>query len=460
MNQTNPPEPSPPGVEEKLRVFVLTDIENEPDDAQSFVRFLTYSNQWDTEAVVATTSCWQQDKIADWRLHEIADAYGEVVENLQLHEPGYPSYEEVKAWIKKGTDRYGMLAVGEGHDSEGSVALEASLEKDDARPLWVLVWGGTNVLAQALYSLRQRKTVAEMTLLLKKLRIYAISDQDDSSPWIRTEFPGLFYIASPGYEENGGGSYHHATWVGISGDSFHGRFQGANFEIVDNPWLEQHIRQNHGPLGAQHPHTKYLLEGDTPTFLYLIANGLNVPERPDYGGWGGRYEWYIPPKQKFHYIQETHPLWTDAVDEVMGVDGNYYSSNQATIWRWREAYQNDFAARMDWTTQSFEACNHPPTAKLTHSNVLRAKAGETVHLSAKDSSDIDGDTLSFNWFHYVEAGTYMGRPLDIDTANESEASFTAPKVNFPSELHIILSVTDDGQPPLTRYQRVIVNVFP
>jgi hypothetical protein len=31
------------------RIIVLTDIENEPDDAQSLIRFLLYSNQWDTE---------------------------------------------------------------------------------------------------------------------------------------------------------------------------------------------------------------------------------------------------------------------------------------------------------------------------------------------------------------------------------------------------------------------------
>ncbi len=53
---------------EKPRVFVLTDIENEPDDAQSLVRFLTYSNQWDVEGLVATTSCWQRDTTAEWRM--------------------------------------------------------------------------------------------------------------------------------------------------------------------------------------------------------------------------------------------------------------------------------------------------------------------------------------------------------------------------------------------------------
>lgn len=38
----------------KPRVFVLTDIENEPDDAISLVRFLTYANHWDVEGLVAT----------------------------------------------------------------------------------------------------------------------------------------------------------------------------------------------------------------------------------------------------------------------------------------------------------------------------------------------------------------------------------------------------------------------
>ena len=53
------------------------DIENEPDDAQSLVRFLTYANQWDVEGLVATTSIHQQDQIAVWRIREILEAYGE-----------------------------------------------------------------------------------------------------------------------------------------------------------------------------------------------------------------------------------------------------------------------------------------------------------------------------------------------------------------------------------------------
>jgi len=77
-------------VAEKPRVFVLTDIENEPDDAMSMVRFLVYSNHYDIEGLVATTSIHQQDETAAWRIREIVEAYGQVRDNLERHEAGFP----------------------------------------------------------------------------------------------------------------------------------------------------------------------------------------------------------------------------------------------------------------------------------------------------------------------------------------------------------------------------------
>ena len=133
------------------------------------------------------------------------------------------------------------------------------------------------MLAQALFHVRATRSPKELRKFVDKLRVYTISDQDDSGPWIRKNFPTLFYIASPGF--HGGGAYHHSTWSGISGDKFHGRFAGADFAIVDNPWLNEHIRAK-GPLGAQHPLTKFMMEGDTPSFLSLIDNGLMLPSIP------------------------------------------------------------------------------------------------------------------------------------------------------------------------------------
>lgn len=450
---------------EKPRVFVLTDIENEPDDAQSLVRFLTYSNMWDVEGIVATTSCWQRDKTAEWRIHEIIDAYAKVRKNLEIHETGYPSYEYLKSVVKIGVPKFGMEGVGEGQDSEGSDWLIRVLEQDDDRPVYIQAWGGANVLAQALWKMQRTKTLSELNEIIAKMRVYTISDQDDSGPWIRNNFPGIFYVVSPGFEENGGGQYHYATWSGISGDKFHGRFNGPDFSIVDNPWLDKHIRKNHGPLGAEHPHTEYLMEGDTPSFLGLVNNGLSSPENPNYGSWGGRYELYIPQFKKYMYEPESRPIWTNTQDEVYSEHTQMtHTSHHATIWRWREAFQNDFAARIDWSNSpKYEDANHPPVAKLNHENEILVHSGETVTLSGQASTDPDGDQLKYHWFVYKEVGTMnVSRrgTVELENANTHTASFMAPITNKVSTIHAILQVTDSGSPSLTRYQRVIVNVIP
>lgn len=451
---------------QKRRVLVLTDIENEPDDAQSMVRFLTYSNQWQVEGLIATTSVHQKDHTAAWRIREIVGAYGKVRENLLLHEKGYPETAYLMSVIKEGYPGFGLSAVGPGKDSEGSDWIISVVDREDSRPVWIPVWGGANCLAQALWKVKMTRSPEEVKKFVAKLRVYTISDQDDTGPWIRKNFPGLFYIASPGY--HAAGAYHYATWTGISGDRFHGRFSGADFSLVDNPWLDENIRTGHGPLGAEHPHTEFLMEGDTPSFLFLVENGLSAPEHPDYGSWGGRYEFYTPRTRKWFYEPETRPFWTDAEDEVLGVDGRFHTSNKATIWRWRTAYQHDFAARMDWCVKSFDEANHPPRARLGHPNELRVKSGETVHLSAAGSSDPDGDALSCEWIYYPEAGTYASKDLikitagggETGSANGETASFTAPRVSAPATIHVILAVTDNGSPALTRYRRVIVVVFP
>jgi hypothetical protein len=446
---------------EKPRVLVLTDIENEPDDAMSMVRFLVYSNQWDVEGLVATTSVHQKNKVAAWRIREIVDAYAKVRDNLELHEKGFPTADALRAVIAEGRPDIGMHAVGKGMDSAGSELLIAAADRKDPRPLWVPVWGGPNVLAQALWKVRATRSDERLRAFVSKLRVYTISDQDDSGPWIRKEFPGLFYIASPGY--HAGGAYHAATWSGISGDRFHGRFSGADFSIVDNPWLDQHIRAK-GPLGAQYPQVKFMMEGDTPSFLGLVANGLDAPEHPDWGGWGGRYELYTPRMRKWLAEPETRPIWTDAEDEVLGVDGTWQTSNKATLWRWRRAFQNDFAARMDWTTKPYAGANHPPVPTLRHAGEITARPGQRISLQA-DATDPDGNALSYEWSYYPEAGTLSlqsglsGAPLDIENSRSKEASFVAPTQAFRNgTMHFILAVTDDGAPALTRYRRVIVTV--
>jgi hypothetical protein len=250
-------------------------------------------------------------------------------------------------------------------------------------------------------------------------------------------------------------------------------FPGSNTEVVSNEWLATHIQQGHGPLGTAYPDVAYGMEGDTPTFLNLITNGLSLPDNPSYGGWGGRYEFYLPEFKDsntgmFKRIswpqdeKETRALWTNANDSIWSsVDNKNYVSNQATIWRWREAYQNDFAARMDWCTKPYADANHPPVPKLAHADTFQVKSGEQFYLNADGSFDPDGDSMSYLWFQYKEAGTY---PADISfrpyAANLYNLPVTTPEVDKPQTIHFILQVKDKGKPALTRYKRVIVTVLP
>lgn len=447
------------------RVIVLTDIENEPDDAMSLVRFLVYANQWDTEALIATTSIHLPDRVAPERIESIVRAYGRVRDTLEVHEPGFPTGEHLLSRVRSGVPRYGMTAVGRGHDSPGSERIIEVVDADDPRPVWVCVWGGPNCLAQALWKVRATRTPEAVARFVAKLRVATISDQDDSGPWLRRTFPDLFYVASPGVHQFGG--YHYATWIGIAGDEFHGRFAGGDFAVVSQPWLDEHVRRK-GPLGAEYPPVEFIMEGDTPSFLNLIATGLANPERPDWGGWGGRYELACPPERKWHMERETRPFWTDAVDEVKGADGRWHTDNWCTIWRWRTAFQNDFSSRMDWTiTPRFEDANHPPAPRLGHARELRLPAGGRIALSAAGSTDPDGDALTYRWEHYPEPGTFTlasgrsARPLRIENADQPEATFVAPeKFGRAGTAHVVLAVTDAGTPPLTRYERVIVTVEP
>src|SRR4029078_894644 len=81
----------------KPRVLVLTDIENEPDDAMSMVRFLVSSHQWDVGGLVATTSTQQKAGVAPQRIRQIVDAYAKVRDNLEKHEPGFPAADTLRA---------------------------------------------------------------------------------------------------------------------------------------------------------------------------------------------------------------------------------------------------------------------------------------------------------------------------------------------------------------------------
>lgn len=443
----------------KPRVIVLTDITNEPDDEESMVRFLVYSNEYDVEGLIATTSVWLRDKVRPEKIRERIEAFGQVRPNLLKHATGYPAAEHLLGVIRAGRPAFGMEGVGEGMSSEGSRRIVEVVDSADSRSVWISVWGGANCLAQALWDVKNERTEAELDAFVSKLRVYTISDQDDAGPWLRRTFPKLFYIVTPStvdYRE-----YYQATWTGISGDRRYKNGPMHEFELVDNPWLEANIIKDHGPLGALYPKLEYIMEGDTPSFFNLIDNGLGSRISPAYGGWGGRYVLYA-------CYGETRPIWTNAEgcqDTVVADNGVEYTSAQATIWRWRRAYQHDFAARMDWcVADRFEKANHNPVIAVAGDEGkavvhMAVRPGQTVELDAAGTHDPDGDHLAYRWFVYDEAGTYRER-VEIEQYATPHARLVVPETNRPGTIHVILEVTDDGQPSLYGYRRIILEIQP
>ncbi|KAJ6113549.1 hypothetical protein N7523_006866 [Penicillium sp. IBT 18751x] len=459
---------------DKPRVFILSDISNEPDDQESLTRYLLYSNQFQTEGIVAVTSTWLPDEVHPEAMMTVIDAYGNVTGNLNQHAPldsPYPSGDHVRSLVRKGAATYGMKAVGRDIplSDGGNLLLERLQDKTD-EPLWVLGWGGMNVLAQVLYKIHENYSSIEAEAMRSKLRVYTISDQDDTGPWIRQQYPDIFYISST----HGWNEYGLAAWTGISGDEYYGvDAGGADFSKVTHKWLHDHIQI--GSYGkAAYPSYEYIMEGDTPTFLYLIQNGLGVREHPDYGSWGGRYS-KVNPSTTLNFNH-----YADAADSVLGKDNKIYRSSRATIWRWRNAFQNDFAARMQWSLPAnMSKPNHHPVVSVNGSTGLAplnltVEVGSTVTLDASATLDPDGDALTFNWFQYKEPGatdwnaTKQVPQLNISTSNGGRLA----QVPIPAEtvscngqgfnpsgcwlLHLILEVTDNGYNPLTSYRRVLL----
>ena len=414
---------------EKARVVVMTDIGGDPDDMQSMVRFLLYSCDFDVEGLCTGFGHGHYKNTRPDLIRNIVDAYGKVLPNLRKHQPDYPSRERLMSLLKDGHNGE-PHKVGPGMDSEASDWIIKVLEKDDPRPVWFSIWGGPRELAQAIWKMQRTSSAQKFAALKRKIRVHSIADQDRTAGWVKENHPDVFWI--------------------FSRTLFRGIWKEGNQEIVSPAWLQKHVRTGHGPLGTMYPAKAAgkdgVKEGDTPSFFYVLPDGLSNPEHPEWGNWGGRFQRsgrgkeYVPAED-----------WRGNRPDML-----------YTIHRWRRAYQNAFEARMDWCVKSYDKCNHEPVAVCNGDKTVKileiaAEPGGKIKLSAAGSSDPDSDKLSYNWWVYKEPGGYWA-DAPIQRADAIDAVLTVPQNASGRTIHVILEVVDAGKPQLTTYRRVILKV--
>jgi hypothetical protein len=487
------------GKSSKYRTVVTTDVES--DDIASLVRYFLYANELDTQGIIYTSSKfhWAGDgkgtnfflpdreyntSQTSWRWvgsHIIEDlllpAYAEVYPNLKIHDPAYPTPKELLSKIRIGN----IAFEGEmEEDTEGSNLIRSLLLDNDPRTLYLQAWGGTNTIARALKSLEEKyaKTAKWPQIKKsgsKKAVILASGFQDQTYvDYIAPNWPGIrvenFQSAYDTWSFNcNKGGKGNVRPPGLPND--HVYFTGA--------WIKENIQI--GPLGrhyrswldgqttapgdqldvfgnytlASAPDTwckplgpyDFLSEGDNVAFNPLLKTGIQDPSNPTLGSWGGR-----------SVLNSSSPELWQLVESEKAQNGSEIAGY--TFNRWISADRNDFAARMQWTLSSkYKDGNHAPSVKIVNGGSVKARAGKTVKLSAR-VEDPDDDKVTTSWWQYVEEGMYEGKVSVTATKKGHGASVKVPSdARSGQTISIIAQATDDGEYPLTRYDRVIITVL-
>jgi hypothetical protein len=246
----------------RQRVIVSTDVGGTDfDDFQSLVHLLLYSDMVDLEGMIA--SPWGPNLDRKRHLLTLISVYEKDYPNLRSWSPDYPTPDRLRSISKQG-GTYLSAPPGWSTPNEGSDWIVQCARHDDPRPLWVLLWGGYEDLAQALHDAPDIKG---------KLRVYMIGGPNKK--WSTVAYD---YIARE----------HPDLWLIEDNSTYRGWFTGGDQSgDLNNVGFVQRHAKGVGALGDYFagiaPQIKM---GDTPSFAHVLGAH---PEQPGVGGWGGRF---------------------------------------------------------------------------------------------------------------------------------------------------------------------------
>jgi hypothetical protein len=448
----------------KPRVIVLTDIKRhqEPDDSQSLVRLLSLADLVEVEGIVVSAgfNYWEPRHAVEGYAYtfELLEAYRQSVGNLmkmsdqagflpveEEQEIGYwPSPNYVVQRTVLGTTMQGLDQTGPGKDNAGSRLITNVVDEADPRPVYILAWGGANVLAQTMRDITEnpltRREPAAVGAFVRKIRVIAVGDQDQPWPmraqppisnnagsWLRKQFPNMH-------------------WILVNGTGFHQATRAMQ------PFYQAHI-QGHGALGDAYPDHNHSIEGDTSSLFHVLPLGIADLERPDWGSAAGIH-WY-GRHDRLGVDVWARPSGPDS-ETVLAYSDELASRCTAALWRL-------FAARMDWARSG--TGNRPPVVVIDGDAgrsplVRKTTAGQTVTLDASRSRDGENDRLRFSW-ECMQLKDSFQLPLLEEAAASPQLSFQVPAQAASREIHLLLTVSDSGAGhALCSWRRVVLQVAP
>ncbi len=246
-------------VPERPRILITTDIGGtDPDDNQSMMHFLLYCNEFDTEGLISSPSYGDGN---DREIIRMIGLYEQDLPTLKQHAEGWPTADQLRSVTKQGR-RGAAPLCGYSTATEGSDWIVKCARKEDKRPLYILVWGGLDDVAQALHDAPD---------IASKVRIHWIG-----GPNKKWSLPSYCYIVE----------HFPSLWFIENNESYRGFI--ANYKNKDkhHAGFYDYYVEGAGHLGADF--YNYLEGrpklGDTPTLLYMLDGDPAVPERESWGG--------------------------------------------------------------------------------------------------------------------------------------------------------------------------------